>query len=412
MRDNLRIDGERLMRRLDELARIGALEGGGNCRLAFSDEDKAGRDLVVGWMREAGLTVSIDRFGNVTGTRPGAEAGPPVMAGSHTDTVATGGKYDGTLGVLGALEVIETLNDAGITTRRPLAVTLFSNEEGARFAPDMMGSQVYQGGLSLDEANAIEGIDGTTVGENLRRIDYVGDAPVGEPNACAFVEIHVEQGPILENEGKTIGAVDGVQGISWREYVIEGSSAHAGTTPMAARRDAGLAAARIVAMLEDIATSVGHGQVATAGVIEVEPNLVNVVPHRAKITADLRNADSELLKKAESRLDEAVQTVSQRYGVRVQQRELARFEPTPFDPDMVGRIEKTAERLELPVRRLTSGAGHDAQIMARVSPTAMIFVPSVDGISHNIEEFTHASDCEAGVNVLLHTLLDLAEEAA
>jgi N-carbamoyl-L-amino-acid hydrolase len=408
-RENLRINAERLLRRLDELGRIGALEGGGNCRLAFSDEDKAGRDLVLGWMRAAGLDIRIDKFGNVTATRPGREDGPPVMAGSHTDTVATGGKYDGNLGVLAGLEAIETLNDAGIETRRPVAVTLFSNEEGARFSPDMMGSLVYRGGLPLEEAYGIEGIDGSTVGENLERIGYIGDAPVGGNEVHAFVELHIEQGPILEDEGRTIGAVEGVQGISWTEYTFTGRSAHAGTTPMSRRCDAGYVAAEVAAYVRRLAGETGNGHVSTVGVFEVEPDLVNVVPQKAKMTADLRNFDNELLKQAEQKLDAFVDDVAAREGAAVARRTLARFDPTPFDTGMVDRIHGIAERLGYSTRRIASGAGHDAQIMARICPTAMIFVPSVDGISHNIQEYTKAEDCEAGANVMLHTLLELAE---
>ncbi|MCK5273536.1 MAG: hydantoinase/carbamoylase family amidase, partial [Alphaproteobacteria bacterium] len=243
--DNLRIDIDRLVRRLTELGRIGALEGGGVCRLALTDEDRQGRDLVVRWMREIGLEVSVDRIGNVVGIRQGTEDGRPVTTGSHIDTVATGGLYDGNLGVLAGLEVISVLNDAGIETRRPVAVGFFTNEEGARFQPDMMGSGVNQGALDLDEMLSVEGIDGSRVADDLRAIGYAGDATIGEFRAHCFVELHVEQGPLMEEEGMTIGAVTGVQGISWTEYRIDGVSNHAGTTPMRLRHDAGYVAATI-----------------------------------------------------------------------------------------------------------------------------------------------------------------------
>lgn len=408
-RENLRINKERLMSRLHELAKVGALEGGGNCRLAFSDEDKAARDLVMGWMREAALDIRVDRFGNVSATRAGRESGPPVMTGSHIDTVATGGKYDGALGVLAGLEVIETLNDAGIETRRPLAVTFFSNEEGARFAPDMMGSLVYQGGLSLEHAYATEGIDGTTVADNLERIGYIGDAPVGENEVQAFVELHIEQGPILENNGNKIGIVEGVQGISWTEYTFTGRSAHAGTTPMARRRDAAYVAADATAYIRRLADEIGGGQVATVGVFDVDPDLVNVVPRKAKITVDLRNMDNEKLKEAERRLEAFVQEAAAKEKVGVERCRLARFDPTEFDPGAIARVRAASERLGYPAQPIVSGAGHDAQILARMCPVAMIFVPCVEGISHNTEEHTDDGDCEAGANVLLHTLLDLAD---
>lgn len=406
---NLTINRDRLLTRLQALGRIGALEGGGVCRLALSDEDKLGRDLVIGWMRELGLSVTIDRIGNVVAIRPGREAGPPVMAGSHVDTVRTGGLYDGSLGVLAGLEVIETLNEAQITTERPLAVAFFTNEEGARFAPDMMGSLVFQGGMSVEEALRTVGIDGSTVEQNLDRIGYAGDAPCGEPKVHAFVELHVEQGPVLEEEGVIIGAVEGVQGISWTEVTIEGISNHAGTTPMRLRNDAGYAAGAATAFVHDLALRLGGDQVATVGSMELKPNLVNVIPESARFTVDLRNTDEQRLRQAESELFAFLETIADREGLKVSRRSLARFEPVVFDPSMVERIERTARELGHSVRRMPSGAGHDAQILARVCPTSMIFVPSVGGVSHNVTEHTHPEHIEAGANVLLRTLLELAD---
>ncbi|MFT5434875.1 MAG: N-carbamoyl-L-amino-acid hydrolase, partial [Myxococcota bacterium] len=245
MSTELRIDSARLLRRLDALAQVGAIDGGGCSRLALTDADHLGRDMVVGWMRDLGLEVSIDQIGNVVGTRPGLESGPPVMTGSHIDTVRTGGRYDGNLGVLAGLEVIETLIGAGLTPRRAMAVAFFTNEEGARFAPDMLGSLVYQGDMTVADALNVVGIDGARLGDELERIGYAGSAPCGQPDVHAFVELHIEQGPVLEAEGITIGAVDGVQGILWTEVTIEGVSNHAGTTPMRLRKDAGYAAAAI-----------------------------------------------------------------------------------------------------------------------------------------------------------------------
>ena len=405
---NLGINLDRLLGRIVRLAEVGAIDGGGVCRLALTDEDKAGRDLVVSWMTELGLSVTVDGIGNVVGVRPGRTDGPPVMTGSHIDTVRTGGRYDGNLGVLAGLEVVETLNDAGIATERPIAVAAFTNEEGARFPPDMMGSLVYVGGMDLEDARATEGIDGATVGAELDRIGYAGPAPCGQPLVHSFVELHVEQGPVLEREGVTVGAVESVQGISWTEFTLSGVSNHAGTTPMALRQDAGYVAGAVVAFVRRLADDLGGNQVATAGSIEFGPNLVNVIPNRARLTVDLRNTDEAALQVAERRLHDFVAETAGAEGVEVTHRQLARFEPVAFDPDMVARIGRMAEDLGHSVKRMPSGAGHDAQMLARVCPTAMIFTPSVGGISHNVAEFTAAEDIDAGANVLLHTMIDLA----
>lgn len=409
MRDNLRINGDRLCWRLDQLAQIGRIAGDGVCRLALSDEDKQGRDLVVSWMRELGLSVHIDRIGNVVGVRPGLEDGLPVMTGSHIDSVRTGGRYDGALGVLAGLEVIAALNDAEFRTRRPIAVTFFTNEEGSRFQPDMFGSLVYTGGLDLDQALATRGIDGTSVGEELDRIGYAGPEPVGRPQAHAYVELHVEQGPVLEAEGFRIGAVEGVQGISWTEFKLSGQSNHAGTTPMRMRRDAGYVAARIAVFTRDLAKEFGGDQVATVGHMTVSPNLVNVIANEVVMTVDLRNTDDERLSQAERRLFTFADAAAGAENVGIARRSLARFAPVAFAPHLVERVEAIAAAFGLPVRRLPSGAGHDAQIMASVCPACMIFVPSVGGISHNVEEYTAPPDLVAGADVLLGLVLELAE---
>jgi N-carbamoyl-L-amino-acid hydrolase len=404
----LSIDGARLLARLDQLAAIGPIAGGGCCRLALTDADKAGRDQVVAWMRELGLEVSVDRIGNVFGLRRGREDLPPVMTGSHIDTVRTGGRYDGNLGVLGGLEVVATLDAAGIATRRPLVIAFFTNEEGARFAPDMMGSLVYAGGLSLDAALATAAIDGPTVGAELERIGYAGDAPLGLHRPYAYVELHIEQGPVLDAEGVRIGAVADLQGISWQRIAITGQSNHAGTTPMRLRHDAGYCAAAIAVFLRRLATEMGGAQVCTAGRIELVPNLINVIAARATITADLRNTDEALLKEAEARLAAFLVTLRRDEGVTIETERLARFEPVVFDAGLVADIEGVARELGLSCRRMTSGAGHDAQMLARICPSAMIFVPSVKGISHNPAEHTAPEDLVAGTNVLLHTLVKLA----
>ncbi len=407
-RPALSINPDRLIERLNRLGEKGALSGGGCCRLALSDEDRQGRDLVVGWMRELGLKVSIDGIGNVMGLRPGSEDGPPVMVGSHIDTVRTGGLYDGCLGVLGGLEVVETLNETGITTKRPLAVTFFTNEEGARFAPDMMGSAVHQGFLDLDKALGLTSIEGDRVGDALEQIGYRGDAETGQLRAHCYIELHIEQGPVLDAAGITIGVVEKVQGISWSELTIEGVSNHAGTTPMALRCDAGVVASRVAVEAREMAEQMGGDQVATVGVTELEPNQVNVIPRRAVMTVDLRNTDERLLKDAESHLFAFAESAAQEEGAVLEKRTLARFEPVLFNQQMVDAVERNAKQLGYSTRRLPSGAGHDAQMVAPNCPTAMIFVPSKDGISHNIEEFTTPEDIEAGANVLLHVVLDKA----
>lgn len=405
---DLHINKERLLQRLDQLAQIGAIPGGGVCRLALTDDDKAGRDLVVSWMRELGLTITIDQIGNVVATRPGQETGPPVMTGSHIDTVATGGRYDGNLGVLAGLEIIATLNDNNIQTHHPVAVAFFTNEEGARFHPDMMGSWVFRGDFPVEKALASVGIDGTTVGENLERIGYAGTVPCGSQAVKAFVELHVEQGPVLELEGVQIGAVTGVQGMSWTEYTVKGVSNHAGTTPMHLRHDAGYGASAIATAARALALDMGGHQVATVGSIKLTPGLVNVIAKEARLTVDLRNTDEARLQQAEAQMSAKIDAIARAEGLDITSRSLARFEPVVFDPDMIDLVTKTAQRLGISVKSMPSGAGHDAGLIAPMAPTAMIFVPSVNGISHNVKEYTAPKDLENGANVLLKVLLRLA----
>jgi len=403
-----RISIDRLLGRLDELAAIGRTAEGACCRLALTDEDRAGRDLVVRWMRDAGLAVRVDVIGNIFGLRAGTEDVAPVMTGSHIDTVRTGGRYDGNLGVLGGLEVVQALDDAGIRTRRPLVVGVFTNEEGARFAPDMLGSLAYVGGLSLAEALDAVGIDGKRLGDELVRIGYAGAAPLGTHRPHAYVELHIEQGPVLDSVGGTIGAVENLQGISWQEVTVVGQSNHAGTTPMRLRHDAGYCAAAIGTFLRQLARELGENQVCTMGQVELHPNLINVIAARAKVTVDMRNTDEAVLQLAERRFAAFLDQLARDEGVAIASRRLARFEPVIFDGGIVERIERSARRLGYTPRRMTSGAGHDAQMLARIAPSAMIFVPSVRGISHNPAEHTEPAHLAAGVDVLLHTLHDLA----
>ena len=404
------VDGQRLLARLDELAQIGAIPGTAGCaRLALTDEDRAGRDLVVAWMRDLDLEVTIDVLGNVVAVLPGADPGlAPVMTGSHIDTVRTGGRYDGNLGVLAGLEVLETVRSAGLTPDRPLAVAFFTNEEGARFAPDMLGSLVYAGGLPVEVALDIVGIDGARVGEELERIGYRGPAPCPGLVPHAFVELHIEQGPVLEHRGVEIGVVTGVQGISWTELTVSGQSNHAGTTPMSLRHDAGYVAARIATFVRELVVDLGPPQVGTVGAIDLHPNLVNVVASTATLTVDLRNTDEGVLREAEARLRASVAEVAAAEGVTVAARSLARFEPVAFDPRVVDLLERLVDEDGRSHVRLPSGAGHDAQMMARLCPTGMLFVPSRDGISHNPAEHTDPEHLVAGTNLLLRAMLSLA----
>jgi N-carbamoyl-L-amino-acid hydrolase len=413
---DLRVDGRRLWSRLAALGEIGAVHGPdgehGSARLALTDADRDGRDLVVSWMRDLGLSVAVDAIGNVVGTRAGTDPqAAPVMVGSHIDTVRTGGWFDGNLGVLGGLEVVETLEQHGIATRHPISVAFFTDEEGARFQPDMLGSLVYVGGMALEDALDVRAVDdGARLGEELARIGYAGSTPCPAAAAPhAYFELHIEQGPVLEDEGVTIGVVTGVQGISWTEVVIRGQSAHAGTTPMRLRHDPGYVAAAINAGVRAIATEMGGTQVATVGRCEFVPNLVNVVPAVVTITVDLRNTDEAQLQEAETRFVVLCDTLAASEGVAIEPRTLARFEPVVFDAHQIDLVEATARRLGHSTKRMPSGAGHDAQMLARVCPASMIFVPSVNGLSHNIAEYTKPEHISAGADVLLHVVLATAE---
>ena len=404
------INGERLLERIAALAQIGKIEGTKGCsRLAFTDADREGRDLVVTWMRDLGLTVTIDAVGNVVASTNSDGASGAVMAGSHIDTVGTGGRYDGNLGVLAGLEVIEATLAAGIELARPLAVAFFSNEEGSRYPPDMMGSLAYVGGMSVEAVLEVEGSDGTVVGEELDRIGYRGSAPCPGAAPHAFVELHIEQGPVLDKEDIQIGLVEGVQGISWTELALSGQSNHAGTTPMSLRRDPMRVAAEIVVAARSIASEIGGSQVATVGSLTLHPNLVNVIPANATMTVDLRNMDESSLQLAEEQLQLRVAAIAEDEDVDVKSRSLARFEPVEFDGRVVTQIEQLAKQRGLSTKRMPSGAGHDAQMMARVCPTGMIFVPSLDGVSHNPSEHTDPQDLVVGAQLLADTMLALTE---
>jgi len=402
---NLRINIDRLISRIEGLAEIGAIDGGGVCRMALTDEDRQGRDLVVKWMHELDLEVTVDQIGNVVGIRAGQESGRPVMTGSHIDTVASGGRYDGNLGVLAGLEVIETLNDSNIITRKPIGVGFFTNEEGSRFAPDMMGSGVHQGAFELKRMLDVLDIDGERVGDELEKIGYAGDTSTGDFRADSFFELHVEQGPILELEDYEIGAVEGVQGISWNEYRIGGTANHAGTTPMRLRHDAGYVAAAISIEVRRLAKEMGGDQIGTVGVTKLNPGLINVIAKEALITIDMRNTDEQKLQEAERSIGSFIEQICKAEGVTCSSRTLARFEPVLFDKKMISLVSETASALGFRVKSMPSGAGHDAQMFAPNCPTAMIFVPSQNGISHNVAEYTEPKHLQAGADVLLQILL-------
>ena len=402
------INRPRLLDSLQALGQIGALPGGGVNRLALTDADREGRDWTVACMRELGMRIDIDAIGNIIGTYPGLEDLLPVMTGSHIDTVRTGGLYDGNYGVLAGLEVVAALREAGLQTRRPLAVAVFTNEEGARFQPDMMGSLVYAGGMALQDALATCDADGLTVQAELQRIGYQGTAPVGMPVVDSYIELHVEQGPVLEQMDLQIGVVEGVQGISWTEFTVAGQSNHAGTTPMGLRHDAALVAAQVAVFVRELSQRMGGSQLATVGAVRLSPNLVNVIAQKAVFTVDLRNTDSARLAQAEADLHAYAHQAAQAEGARITSRVLARFEPVAFDPFVVNLVEQQTRALGCTYQRMPSGAGHDAQMLARVCPSAMIFVPSVGGLSHNVREHTEPADLQRGAQVLLQVVLALA----
>lgn len=405
----LSVNGALLIERIHALGVIGKDEEGRRTRLAASDTEKAGRDAVVAWLQELELEVVVDRIGNIFGIwRTEENKGEaPVMIGSHIDTVINAGQYDGCYGVLAAIEVVRSMKAAGLSPKYPIAIGIFTNEEGVRYAPDMMGSLVYAGGYPLDAALATVGTDGTVLGEELARIGYGGTVEPGFLKPRCFLELHIEQGPILDVEGISIGAVENLQGISWQRVSIEGLANHAGTTPTALRIDAGLAAAKVITFLRERCDASDGRTVATVGCMEFFPNAINVIPSKAVFTVDVRNPDEAALQAEEAALAAYLEALAQSDKVRISTERLVRFEPVLFDEGIVSAVERSAKARSLSVRRITSGAGQDAQMIARMCPTAMIFVPSVKGISHNPQEFTKESDLIAGANVFFDTVREL-----
>lgn len=405
------INGARLWQSLMDLAAIGATAKGGNCRLALSALDGQGRDLVVGWMKQAGLEVRVDPIGNIFGRRAGRNAAlAPVMTGSHIDTQPTGGKFDGCYGVLAGLEVMRTLNDHGIVTEAPLEVAIWTNEEGSRFVPVMMGSGVYAGRFPLQLALDARDFDGKSVRDELAAIGYAGDAPVDARPPAAYFEAHIEQGPILEAKDKVIGVVTGSLGLRWYDVTVTGMEMHAGPTPMSVRKDALVASTYLMQEVIRLAhANQPHGR-ATVGVVNVHPGSRNVIPGRVSFSVDLRHQDERVLAEMDAGLRRACEQIGREFGVGVVLEDVQYFAPTPFDSRLIQRVRAAAVLEGLSHMDIVTGAGHDAVYVAGVAPTAMIFVPCKDGVSHNEIEDAQPEHLAAGCQVLLTAMLASAQE--
>jgi beta-ureidopropionase / N-carbamoyl-L-amino-acid hydrolase len=407
--NELRVNGGRLWDALMELAKIGATPKGGVKRLTLTDLDKQGRDLVVGWGRDAGLAVTVDQIGNVFMRRDGVDNSlPPVVTGSHIDTQPTGGKFDGNYGVLAGLEVIRTLNEHNIRTRAPIEVAFWTNEEGSRFVPVMMGSGVFCGAFTLESAYAARDTEGKTVGEELARIGYLGDQVPGQHPIGAYFEAHIEQGPVLEDAGKVIGVVPAVMGLSWYDCVVSGMEAHAGPTPMGLRKDALQVATGIMQEVVKIANRYPPYGRGTVGMVQVFPNSRNVIPGEVKFSIDLRNVSDALLDTMHEEMLAFVEQTRVNSGLAISLERVSYYPPCPFHPDCVDAVRNATAQLGYSTMDVVSGAGHDAIYAARLAPAGMIFVPCKDGISHNEIEDAKPEHLEAGCNVLLHAMLERA----
>ncbi len=407
--ENLRINGDRLWQSLMDLAQIGATPKGGVCRIALTDLDRQGRDLVTRWAREAGMSVTVDQIGNVFMRRPGRNnALPPVMTGSHIDTQPTGGKFDGNYGVLAGLEVVRTLNDHGVETEAPIEVAFWTNEEGSRFVPVMMGSGVFAGAFSLEHAYAATDTEGKTVRDELTRIGYIGDEVPGQHPIGAYFETHIEQGPVLEDADVTIGVVHGVLGIRWFDCTVTGMEAHAGPTPMALRRDALQVATQL--MQEVVASALRHGPDGrgTVGMVQVHPNSRNVIPGQVKFSIDLRNSSDALVDQQVAEVRTFAERLTAQTGLPITIDLVSSYPAQPFHPDCLDAVTHAAQRLGYSHMPTVSGAGHDAIYAARLAPAGMIFIPCKDGISHNEVEDAKPDHITAGCNVLLQVMLERA----
>jgi N-carbamoyl-L-amino-acid hydrolase len=405
----LRVDGGRLWRSLMDLARIGATPKGGVRRLALTDLDRQARDLVARWLRETGATIEIDGAGNIFATRRGRDAAAPVvLTGSHVDTQPSGGKFDGNYGVLAGLEVLRTLDDAGVATEKPVGVAIWTNEEGTRFIPTMGGSGAFARVFTLDYLLGQRDVDGIAFGEALRAIGYAGSAPVGGRAVNAYFEAHIEQGPILEREQRVIGVVTGALGQRWYDCVWTGQDAHAGPTPMEARHDALRGAARMVEAVNATALRHAPDGRATVGFLQVRPNSRNVIPGEVAMSIDVRHPDDGALAAMDRELRDAAAAIARELRLACEVRQVVEFAASHFDAECVNSVDRAAQALGYPSRRIVSGAAHDAVYLSRVAPTAMIFVPCKDGISHNETEDAKPEHLEAGANVLLQAVLTRA----
>ncbi len=408
--NDVRVNESRLWASLMEMAKIGPGVAGGNRRLALTAEDKAGRDLFCLWAKAAGCAVSVDGMGNIFARRAGSEAGAaPVLTGSHLDTQPTGGRFDGVFGVLAGLEVLRSLNDRGLATRRPVEVVVWTNEEGSRFQPAMIGSGVFAGRFTLDYGYAQQDADGVKLGDALERIGYKGQ-PAGQRPVHAYLEAHIEQGPILETERKTIGVVSGIQGVKWFKARVTGMNSHAGTTPMEVRRDPLLGAAKMVQAVDRITRATRPDCVGTVGEFKVGPGSINVINADVRFSIDLRCPDGAVLEKLAADVRGACQQIAGDSGLQLELEEIWYSEPTAFNAQVVDTVAGVAGRLGYGTRRIISGAGHDAKHLAEVCPTGMIFIPCERGISHNEAENITPADAAAGATVLLHSVLELAGE--
>ena len=406
MTTNIRIDGERLWNSLMELAKIGATEKGGVCRLALTDLDRQARDLFRRWCEEAGCTVTVDKMGNMFARRSGRDnALPPVMTGSHIDSQPTGGKFDGAYGIMAGLEVLRTLKDFNYETQRPIEVAVWTNEEGSRFAPAMVASGVFAGVFDLDYGLSRKDVDGKSMGEELARIGYAGSEAVGGRPVAAFFEAHIEQGPILEAEKKTIGVVNGAQGQRWYEVVLTGQEAHAGPTPMRRRKDALVGAARLVTAVNKIGLDNQPYACATVGMMQVSPNSRNTIPGKVFFTIDFRHPSDETLSKMDAAIRAEAEKVCKEIGLELDFKQIWYSPPVKFAESCVSAVRTAAEELSFQSMDIISGAGHDACYISRVAPTGMVFVPCENGISHNEVENATKEDLAAGCDVLLRAIV-------
>ncbi|WP_409285825.1 Zn-dependent hydrolase [Pseudomonas protegens] len=408
----LKSNGERLWASLMAMAEIGATARGGSCRLALSDEDRAGRELFAHWCSEAGLSLSVDPIGNLFARRPGCDPdAAPVMMGSHLDTQPEGGRFDGVYGVLAGLEVVRRLNDLGIQTRKPLEVAVWTNEEGARFTPAMFGSAVFTGVMRLDAALAVRDAAGISVAQALQRSGYAGSRPLGGA-VDAYFEAHIEQGPILENNAKSIGVVSGGQAIRWLDVQVEGQAAHAGTTPMALRRDALYGAAQMILAVEQVAADFAPQGLTTVGELSIAKSSRNTIPGLLNFTVDLRHHQDQQIAAMQRQVEERLQAVADQRGLKVSISQHWVSPATPFDAECVAAVQQAVDGLGYPQQSIVSGAGHDAILLARYCPTAMLFIPCIGGLSHNEAEDVLPEDVRQGADVLLNAVLARAGRVA